>query len=150
MATSTKQKKSVQPTAKKHYDTTLQLHYDAGDNQWKFGDIPAEIWLTPAYSPSPHHNINSILINVRNRSHSPLYRDFALGFDSIGLAPDGREIIHTSFSDAYDQLQKNKEKAEQFLGANLDISALKDLRPLVLEFERRAASHSTGLDELQF
>jgi hypothetical protein len=150
MATSTKQKKSVQPTVKKHYDTTLQLHCDDDAHRWKFGDLPAEIWLTPAYSPSPHHNINSILINVRNRYHSPLYRNFMLGFDSIGLAPDGREIIHTSFPDAYDQLQINKVKAEQFLGANLDISALKDLRPLVLEFERRSAAHSAGFDGLQF
>jgi hypothetical protein len=143
-------KKSATFTLPKRYDATLQLHYDDAHNRWKFGDLPAEIWLTPALALAPLHNINSILITLQNRGHSPAHRDCALGFDSVGLAADGRAILHASFPEAYDQLEKNKAKAEQFLQANLDISLLKDMRTLAHEFERRATAKSPGLDDLQF
>ena len=132
------------------YDRTLSLKYDDDSKCWKIGNFVAEIVLTPALSVKNNHNINSISINAVNKGYDTSYNNFAMGFDSVGVDGSGAPILHTKFNDAYDQLEKNKRNIEHYLNSNIDISVLKDLRPMILEFERRADGRTSGHDELRF
>jgi hypothetical protein len=76
--------------------------------------------------------------------------EFSLGFDSVGMANDGKAILYEKFSDACDQLDKNKINVEKFLKAHIDLSAIRGLRPMETEFENRASGRTVGNDELTF
>jgi hypothetical protein len=132
------------------YADTIKLWYNDDKHRWQVGDMVAELWLTPALALQHGHNINSVTITVMNRDHTKLYNNFAMGFDSIGMNGEGKSVIHTKFADAYAQLEKNKANIEKFLKANIDISALLNLRPFVDEFEKRANGKSLGNDGIQF
>ena len=134
----------------KKYHSTMALWYNDVDRRWQVGDLLADIWLTPELAVSSAHNINSLQITVTNRGHTNLYNNFTMGFDSIGASGDGKSIIYTKFGDACDQLEKNKANLERFLGANVDLGILRELRPVAVEFERRAAGTSVGNDALHF
>jgi hypothetical protein len=150
MATKSKTKSRAVPTEPAKYTDTMKLWYNDDKHRWQVGDMLAELWLTPALAMQNGRTINSVTITVVNRGHSPLYNNFAMGFDSIGMTGEGKSVIHTKFADAYAQLGKNKANIEKFIGANIDISALLSLRPFVDEFEKRASGQSLGNDGIQF
>jgi hypothetical protein len=134
----------------KTYETTLKLAYDDGERRWKAGDFSVSIVMAPVLTINGSRNVNALTITVVNRNNNPSHNNFAMSFDSVGDATDGKPILYAKFEDAYSQLEKNKANLEKFLNANLDISILNDQKPMILEFERRAAGESLGNSELVF
>lgn len=132
------------------YKTTLKLAYDEGEHGWKVGPYGATIAMAPVLAVNSSHNINGITVTVVNKGHSTDQRNFMMGFDSVGHGEDGKPVLYAKFLDAYDQLERNKKNLERYLHATIDISTLKDQKPMAVEFERRATGQSLGNNRLVF
>jgi hypothetical protein len=132
------------------YETTLKLAYDEGEHTWKVGPYKATIAMAPVLAVNGSHNINGLMITVVNKGHSVDQKNFMMGFDSVGHGEDGKPILYTKFGDAYGQLEKNKRNLERYLHSHVDISTLRDQKPMAVEFERRAAGQSLGNNRIVF
>jgi hypothetical protein len=134
------------------YDKTYSLVYDNEQGTWKIGPYTATIVMSPAFHGNINSikNINSLSIAVINRAPTDGSKEFSIGFDSVGMAEDGKCILYEKFSDACDQLDKNKVNVEKFLKANIDLSAIRGLKPMEMEFENRASGRTVGNNELTF
>jgi hypothetical protein len=131
-------------------ETTLKLAYDEGEHLWKVGPYKATITMEPALTINDTRNINSITVTVVNNGHLADQARFMMGFDSVGHGEDGKPILYAKFLDAYGQLEKNKKNLERYLNGTIDISVLKGLKPMAVEFERRAAGQSLGSNGIVF
>lgn len=132
------------------YETTMKLAYDDGERTWKVGPYKATIAMGPALSTNGTHNINALTVTVVNYGHDATRRNFIMSFDSMGYAEDGKPILYAKFLDAYGQLERNKTKVERHIRGTIDISALRGLKPMAVEFERRAAGQSLGTNGIVF
>lgn len=131
----------------KHKDL-LKLHYNEEKRRWQIGDFEVKMVMTPTLTINGKMNVNSFLITVINQNYSRDSKNFSMSFDSVGSEEDGSPILHTKFSNAYEQLEKNKCNLERCLGRPVDISVLLSQKPIILEFEKRADGRSPGNEEL--